>query len=211
MVTARARWVAEIRRTTFPVGMRPVKATLLSLPIQSDGVLSAWRDDLINSTGLPAGTLKRHLLKAVEAGWLVHEVRGGHGRRGAYRAALHGEVVAQKWTTKTASCGRSTTPQLDEVVAHLVGQSKNKSANAREHGALDPDRDRRTGHDDSRDERDQQVAELRIDERAPAQSRTSRYSPRTGACCRCCGLRTTRPTSVPVGPVLTTTTIRRSA
>jgi hypothetical protein len=84
----RATWARGVSSHQFTAGMRPVKATLLSLPMDPEGRVSAWRSELTDATGVPAGTLKRHLARAVKAGWLIHETHGGHGRRGTYRATF---------------------------------------------------------------------------------------------------------------------------
>ncbi len=149
----RRQWQAAIRATVFPVGMRPVKATLLSLPVDADGRMSAWRNDVAAITGLPVGTLKRHLASAVSAGWLTHEVHGGHGRRSVYRVTTPtqscGPEMARKvvelwpihYTATTSSCGPSGGPVNKE------------SANVSEHGAVDELRERRINHDATRAER----------------------------------------------------------
>jgi hypothetical protein len=137
MANDKLAWRKAVSEQRFPVGLRPVKATLLALPMTPDGLVSAWRDQLTEATGLPMGTLKRHLARAVAAGWLLHKTHGGHGRRGIYRAAFPpscGPLMARN----LESCGPPTTPQLGEVVAHVVSQSVTDSASVSEHVALDP-------------------------------------------------------------------------
>jgi hypothetical protein len=161
----RRQWQAAVRAAVFPVGMRPVKATLLSLPVDTDGALRVWRERLSETTGLPIGTLKRHLARAVDAGWLTHEVHGGHGRQGMYRVAV-----------PTASCGPEMSHKAVELrPIHYTATPgscgprgeplSNKSANVSEHGAVDDLRERRNHHDDSRDQRNDGETELRIERR----------------------------------------------
>ena len=93
----RDQWRQAVRAAPFPVGMRPVKATLLSLPVRTDGTVKAWRSELMEATGLPARTLNRHLARAVEAGWLRQDAHGGNGRRSVYTVSFPTEVVRHKW------------------------------------------------------------------------------------------------------------------
>ena len=145
----RDQWRRAVRAAQFPVGMRPVKATLLSLPVKPDGMVTAWRWELSEATGLPLGTLKRHLAAAVKAGWLRHEVHGGHGRKGSYKVNIPGscgpligrnrvELWPIHYTATPQSCGPSGEPL------------NNDSANTSERVALDNNRGRRDDHDDTR-------------------------------------------------------------
>lgn len=138
--SVRTSWRNAVSAEHFPVGMRSVKATLLSLPMTPDGRIAVRQDELITATGLPAGTLKRHLVSAVKAGWLVLETRGGNGRPSVYRAASptscgpflshNPEVVAHSLAHNSPSCGPS-------------GEPLNKDrASVSEHQALDLDVER---------------------------------------------------------------------
>ena len=109
----------------------------------------AWRSELIEATGLPLGTLKRHLSTAVDAGWLCHEVHGGHGRKDSYKVNIPescGPLMGRNrvelrpihYTATPQGCGPS-------------GEPFNKdTANASEPVAPDPNREPRNDHDDSR-------------------------------------------------------------
>ena len=85
-MSRRLLWQREIARTAFDVGMRPVKATLLSIvPLMTvDGRLEVWRDQMIDAAGVPSRTIDRHLEKAVTAGWLRRVTAGGYKRRAVY-------------------------------------------------------------------------------------------------------------------------------
>jgi hypothetical protein len=137
MANDKAAWRRTVSAERFPVGMRPVKATLLALPMTPDGRVTVWRDQLLDATGLPEGTLKRHLARAVAAGWLVHEKRGGKGRRGVYRAAVppnSGPFMnhngGELWPTGYTTARPNSGPRGEPV--------RTDSASEREHEALDP-------------------------------------------------------------------------
>ncbi len=71
-----------------------MKAALLTLAdvMGPDGRLRAPRAEMVAATHLNVRTLTRYLTWAVEAGWLVHERRGGNGRTGVYLAAIGGST-----------------------------------------------------------------------------------------------------------------------
>lgn len=151
-MSRRTMWRRAVTSTPFPVGMRPVKATLLSLPMNPDGILEAWRDDVAAAAGVPLRTLDRHLARACSASWLHQQVRGGHGRRAVYTARIPGEVVRHKWQTACVSCTPEMADndrelcatgyaQLGEVVRHVVANSiKTTASGQRLHLAVDTTR-----------------------------------------------------------------------
>lgn len=150
-LTPRNRWQKAVASAVFPASQRPVKATLLVLAglLTPSGELNVWRDEMAQATGLPVRTLNRHLQRAVEDGWLIRDVPGGHGRRSLYRAAIPGSC-APSVAHNLPSCGPSTRTQLPEVVGHPAAQSRKKSASDRERVAVDSHRGRRRTHDGSR-------------------------------------------------------------
>src|SRR5437868_260249 len=87
---SRAQWLREVRRGQFPAGLRIARATLLLLPMTTEGIITATNEEMAELAGLPVRTLSRHLAKAVDAGWLERITRGGVGARSRYRAALPG-------------------------------------------------------------------------------------------------------------------------
>lgn len=207
----RGQWLREVRRGDFPAGLRIARATLLLLPMTTEGTITATNTEMAELTGLPVRTLARHLAKAVDAGWLDRIARGGVGARSRYQAALPG--VCHEWPTpqgdsaphvaysEARECttnGRTSEPESThsrpERVCHLVAESIEDSANASEHGALDQGRDRRPDHDGSRDAPDQQHQEQRTDEAAPDTTTTVADSPNTSGTepnCSECRRRTT--------------------
>ena len=128
-MSRRADWRRAISAATFPVGMRPIKATLLSLPIDADGRLCAWRDDIATTTGLPVRTVDRHLARACDAGWLTHDVQGGHGRRGTYTVSIPtAEVVRHKWHANPEVVRQRKLRATRRVINLVQRQSQNDSA-----------------------------------------------------------------------------------
>lgn len=175
MVSRRQQWLAAVRAAVFPVGMRPVKATLLSLPIEPDGTLTIWRDDLSARIGLPCRTIDRHLARACGAQWLHHEVRGGHGRRATYTVRVPGEVVRHKWPTTCASCAPHSRDNSLRVVRHVVANSIEDRASVSEHVAVNNLRERRADHDGTRADPDRD--ETRADKRDMPRVRLVDLSP----------------------------------
>jgi len=109
---------------------------MLTLPMSPDGHIAAYQDELIEATGLPERTFKRHLARAVAAGWLSCETRGGNGRPSVYRAIIPPScrpLVAHNST----SCGPPTTHNSGGVVGHVVAHSIRDSASVSEHEAVD--------------------------------------------------------------------------
>ena len=145
-MSRRMTWRRAIASTPFPVGLRPVKATLLALPVDVDGGLTGWRDEIAAEVGLPIRTLDRHLARAVDAGWLRHVTHGGHGRRSTYTVQIPDDVARQQWqaTDRVARhVVRATTPSC---APRGGGLNKEHSANVSEHVAVDLHRQRRGDH-----------------------------------------------------------------
>lgn len=155
--TARGPWRRAVMAHRFKPAMRPVKATLLSLPMEADGTVRLWREELVAATGLPVGTLKRHLAAAVEEDWLEHESRGGQGRRGVYRGTVPGNS-GPRVSRYPVNSGPSIDPLSTGIVAHLVGQSVKKEPERSEVQAVDQDREQQGDHNASRDERDRNAS-----------------------------------------------------
>jgi hypothetical protein len=176
-VSRRQQWRDAVQAAAFAVGLRPVKATLLSLPISVDGKLTAWRDEIAEATGLPLRTVGRHLARACEAGWLVHAVRGRHGRRSTYAVQIPDIVVGHLWRTTTPSCRPRSTDNSPRVVGHVVAHSIKDTASASELVAVDNHRERQTEHGGTRDEAARDETQLRSDEEAPARPRLVAASP----------------------------------
>lgn len=155
-LTQRRQWRQAVASGTFAASQRPVKATLLVLAdlMSSTGELHRWRDEMVNATDLPPRTLDRHLQRAVQDGWLVREVPGGHGRRSLYRAMIPGSS-APSMAHNSGSSAPSTRSQLPEVVRHPAANSRKKSASDSERVAVDRQRGRRTAPDGNRVGREQ--------------------------------------------------------
>jgi hypothetical protein len=164
--TGKHAWRKAVSEQRFPVGMRPVKATLLALPMTPDGRIVVWRDALVELVGLPDRTLNRHLARAVKAGWLVRDVRGGNGRRSVYTAAIPDELSAINGAQlgKLSATGSYTTRGSCLPRGGALNR-KIPSASVSEHVALDRNRERRDDHDGTRDHH--QRDERRSDEGAP--------------------------------------------
>jgi hypothetical protein len=139
-ITERDRWRREVSRAPFPAGARQVKGTLLALvPLMTtDGRLARWQSELIDATGLPGRTLRRHLELAVTHGWLAPVTRGGNGRSAVYDGTVPGQVVGHTRPTTPESCRPPTRPQLGEVVGRLVADSNKECERRRERVAVDP-------------------------------------------------------------------------
>ena len=151
-VTPRLRWSRALAAAAVPASLRPMKAGLLSLvPLMSpEGELHAWRKEMTTATGLPVRTLTRQLQRAVEGGWLVRDIPGGHGRRSLYRATIPGESCEPSVAHNCTSCGPSARTQLPEVVGHLAAHSIRQSTRVSKYGALDDQRGRRSDRDGAR-------------------------------------------------------------
>ena len=157
--TMRARWHRALAAAAVPASLRPMKAALLSLArlMSPKGELHAWRDEMTEATGLPTRTLTRQLQRAVESGWLVRDVPGGHGRRSRYRATIPGESCEPSVAHNCPSCGPSARTQLPEVVGHLAAHSiKTEHSRQRVPSSRRPT-PQTTHHDGSRAERDHDV------------------------------------------------------
>jgi hypothetical protein len=143
-VTPRLRWQQALKAAPFSASQRTVKATLLTLVdlMAVTGELEVWREEMVQATGLPPRTLDRHLHRAVEDGWLVRAVPGGHGRRSLYRAVIPASC-APSVAHNVGSCAPPTRTQPPAVVRHPAANSREKSANVSERVAVDPDRGRR--------------------------------------------------------------------
>lgn len=141
----RVGWRRVLKSSAFPRELRAVLATLLMLSdvMAPDGTLIIRRQKMIDATGLPARTVIRHLARAVDGGWLIHEVHGGNGRAGTYLAAFPTKSCEPHLACNSGSCEPSSTHNSAEVASHLVALSIRDSANASEHGALDSYRERR--------------------------------------------------------------------
>jgi len=150
MANDKIAWRNLVKSDAFPRELRSIRATLLLLSelMDRDGVLHAWTEQMIVVTGLPLGTVKRHLATAVRARWLTHLTHGGHGRRGRYAASYPaelrpiygtqlGELRPIYYTATSQSCGPSSEPVRTD------------SASDSEHEALDQDRGRRNDHNGS--------------------------------------------------------------
>jgi hypothetical protein len=152
MTSDRGRWVRAVKSADFPRDLRSIRATLLCLVdvMSAEGVLSASRDRLADVTGLPVRTLNRHLGRAVEAGWLVHVVHGGNGRRSRYMAVIPNEscgpLSAYNDEELRATYSSATLPELraNWWPTHI------DRASVGEHVAVDNYRHRRLDHDGSR-------------------------------------------------------------
>lgn len=168
-MSRRLTWRRTVASTPFPVGLRPVKATLLALPVDSNGVLTGWRDELAVTVGIPLRTLDRHLARAVAAGWLAHDVHGGHGRRARYTIRFPHEVVARhEWHTTDVVARhplRATTASCAPRGGEL---NKDTSASVSEHKALDETRQRESTASNVRVLRDAPRTEERSDQETPA-------------------------------------------
>lgn len=155
----RRAWATAIRTdATWPTGSRVVRGTLLALTaeMRPDGVIRHRpRDVLAARVGLPERTLRRHLARAVELGWLTH--RRAHRHVVAeYRAViptrLSGPEVAP---IEPVYAGHTLVPIEPVYAGHLVAHSIDRErARMREHVALDEGRERRAEHDGTRAEPD---------------------------------------------------------
>src|SRR6185369_15660408 len=165
----RAGWQRAIKAATWPTATRTYKATALEVVafMKPDGTLERSRPYLAAALGMPERSLSRHLTWLAEHGWMKNTREGGNGRLGRWEAfrgwttkVPPGEVVSQvrlttprvvshERLTTPGSCEPATRTQLAEVVSHPVARYKNQSSRS-EVGAVDPDRDRRHGHDASR-------------------------------------------------------------
>jgi hypothetical protein len=83
-------WRKSVNSRSFPRELRSIRYTLITLAdrMSPEGVLAAWIDQIEAHSGLPRRTVERHLARAVEAGWLIHIVRGGNSRKGVYQASF---------------------------------------------------------------------------------------------------------------------------
>lgn len=175
-MSRRAQWRAAVSAAPFSTGMRPVKATLLSLPIDVDGTLTAWREQIAETTGLPLRTIDRHLARACDAGWLRHDAHGGHGRRARYNVQLPSEVARHVWQTNTRVARhvvRATTsscaPRGGELLKNYANVSEHVAVNERRRD-VDHERKLRVLPDDEEDQE-------RAEGRAPAVIRLADIPP----------------------------------
>ena len=214
----------------MPRELRVVRGTLLLATdlMTADGVLEVLREKLADQTGLPPRTLNRHLARAVESGWLAHDVAGGNGRRSRYTATMPScrpevahnpqQLQAMSGPPQDGVAGHSLVPNSAAVAGQLVAHSIDR-ASVSEHLALDQDQDRERGpdHDDSRaapdhgerkgsseDEPPVQPA-FAADSRRPGESQTERLARvvaivrRTGCAeCQRRSVMMTDPTPCPV-------------
>jgi hypothetical protein len=151
-MTTRADWAKAVRSAKFPAGLRVIRGTLLCLApmMTTDGILAVRAEKLSDETGLYPRTLRYHLARAVETGWLEHEVRGGNGRGSRYRAADPScrQEVAHKERELSAThspqhaevAGNLLVPNSAEVVGNLVAYSIKTTASVSEHVAVDQQR-----------------------------------------------------------------------
>ena len=189
-MSRRTTWLHAVTVAVFPVGLRPVKATLLALPVDADGIVTAWREDVASRVGLPRRTLDRHLSRACDAGWLAHVVRGGHGRKAVYEVQIPDQVARQKWQTTKGSCAPRSTHNSGEVVRHVVAESRKKtSASVSEHQALDARRIPESHSPLLRVVRNDGLTEDSSDREAKRCSLVAALSPGTGRPLACARLR----------------------
>lgn len=148
-LTPRLRWRQAVTSDAFPRSERVVRGTLLCLVelMSSTGELSVLRDDIAAVTGLPPRTVDRHLARAVEAGWLIHERHGSRGRRSLYLAHIPGDVstpeVARYSTGYKGDSAPSTRGLTRGDSAPTSGALNKKSANDSERVAVHSQRGRR--------------------------------------------------------------------
>lgn len=163
-LTPRLRWRQAVASDRFPRTERVIRGTLLCLVhlMTPTGELKAWREDMVDATGLPARTLDRHLSRAVDAGWLIRETPAGKRRMAVYLATIPDDAptssVRHSWRAEDQFCAPSTRVQNSSSVRHLVANSIKKSPSVSEGVAVDDQRGRRTDHDDGRNERDHDVS-----------------------------------------------------
>ncbi len=167
MVTRR-QWIAAVRGPDYPTKMRVVRATLLCLPVTVDGRITVTDDEIAVATGLPRRTVQWHLWKAAEARWITRTdvKRGGNGRRCRFVVSI---PVRQNLRTPTATSAQCNRHSDDAGVRNLVAHLNKKSANAREHEAVndtrdgdDPGRTLRVVPDDEHQERSEGCSPITV-------------------------------------------------
>jgi hypothetical protein len=135
-VVTRKQWLAAVRGPSFPRDLRTVRGTLLLIAplMTTDGEMNVWREKLRIETGLPLRTVTRHLHRAVDAGYLEHDIHGGHGRPGKYLASV--PSCAPKVARNYPELRATEYPQLTESCGPSGGPINKRSANGSEHGAV---------------------------------------------------------------------------
>lgn len=86
----RREWLAAIRRATWTSSARTFRETAKEISglMEPDGVLLVLEAQITTKTGLPARTVRHHLKRLAELGWLHHDRKGGRGRRAVYSARI---------------------------------------------------------------------------------------------------------------------------
>ncbi len=142
-MSRRLLWQREVSRTAFDVGMRPVKATLLSIAslMTIDGRLEVWRDQLVDAAGVPPRTIDRHLDKAISAGWLRRTMPGGYKRRAVYVVTVPtsspcAPLLAHRAAPDEPILCAMCSAQDGESCAPRCGELNTDSARVSEHGAV---------------------------------------------------------------------------
>ncbi|GAB3349963.1 hypothetical protein [Modestobacter lapidis] len=153
-LTPRLKWRQAVTSDAFPKSERVVRGTLLCLVelMTPTGELKAWRDQMVEATGLPPRTVDRHLQRAVEAGWLTRETPAGKRRMAVYLATIPtdgpGSSVRHSWRADEEFCAPSTRVQNSSSVRHLVAHfNKEQSTHVSEYLAVDEHRGTRGAHD----------------------------------------------------------------
>ena len=159
-MSTRQSWLAAVRGQDFPRHLRMIRATLLCLPVTVDGRIVVNDDAIAEATGLPRRTAQWHLHKATNAGWLERVARGGNGLRCRYIVAV---PVRNELRTAAIGSAPSASHSGRSGVRNMVAVINKDRANVREHVAVDPDRERRSEHGDTRDGDD--LDELRAERR----------------------------------------------
>ncbi len=124
-LTRRALWRQAVTSDAFPTCLRVIRGTLLCVVdlMSADGELAVYREQIKAVTGLPVRTIDRHLARAVDAGWLVHEQHGGQGRRSVYRAEIPTADSAPQLARYRDSGAANSPPEVARYSATHLGDS----------------------------------------------------------------------------------------
>lgn len=143
-MSRRNAWLSAVKSRDFPVSLRLVRGTLLCMPVNTDGTVTASDDEVAEQVGLPRRTVQRHVEKAVSGGWLLRVNRGGHGHRVRMLVTVPECAISGALPSVGVRhfLGHSDQPGVRHLVAHI----NKKRANGREREALVERRQRRDDH-----------------------------------------------------------------